>query len=121
MRVDSGWLQVMISDCKILIRYIYQAYPLEDFKGYEKEFSSFPDFVNYLIWEPERAALVGFSELPEETMKNSRNSNVSLAVKFNEGSDKTNEIFFRTFQGMTTFFKERPDVAEKLQYKGEIP
>jgi hypothetical protein len=106
----------MITDCKILIRFTYRAFPFDDYKSFETEFASFPDFVNYLIWEPERGALVGFGTVADDVMKDSRNSNVSLAVKFNDG-DSQHEVFFKKFEAMTDFLKQRPDLGERLQYR----
>ena len=106
----------MITDCKILIRFTYRAQPHEDNKSYVVEFSSFPDFVNYLIWEPERGALVGFGTLADEPVKSNCNSNVSLGVSYCERGS-AHEVFCKTFQSLTDFLAEHAAVAEKLLYK----
>jgi hypothetical protein len=105
------------SDCKILIRYTYRASAADDYKSFDKEFDSFADFTNYLIWEPERAEHVGFGTLPGKPVKDKCNSNVSLAVKYTEGPDRKEEVFCKNMDKMLEFFRERPDVAAKLGYR----
>jgi hypothetical protein len=85
---------------------------LDDVKEYSVQFMCIPDFTNYLRWEPEKAMLIGYGKVNEETVRNSRTSNVKISID-HHGRTST----FDTAKQFGDFLKKSPEIAGLLQLK----
>jgi hypothetical protein len=102
----------MSNQALIKLSFCYRNH-LDEVREYSLQFTSIPDFTNYLRWEPEKAMLIKYGKVDEERIKNSRTSGVKLSV-LSEGSQFVFDDAFK----FAEFLRSSPMIARDLQYSG---
>lgn len=85
---------------------------LSQVNDYTLEFSSIPDFKNYLRWEPDKAMLIGYGNVDHERIKKSRTSNTIISI-----SHRGHNFNFDTAKQFGDFLNQTPEIARLLQYR----